>query len=559
MSGSVLASEYIRLAAYRHLNDRYNNWTDNDSTAPYRFDIESAQIVLDFFTLLKHSKGEWAGTVFAPAPWQQFIVWVLFGWLSRTDSTRRFRTAYIEVPRKNGKSTLLAAIGLYMLVMDGEPGAEVYAAATKKDQAKIVYEEAVRMRTSSPSISSRVQKFQASLIYKDCKFVPLSSDEDTLDGLNVHAALVDELHEHKNSALYDVLDSATGSRRQPLMFSITTAGFDRLSVCWSQHEYSHKILTHNFADETFFAFVACLDADDEKNWDDETVWAKANPNLNVSAKIDDLRRKAARAKEQPSYLNNFLRKHLNVWTQQDKRWMPMDKWSLCVGALIGKTDVEKRAELTLRLRGHKAYGGLDLASTTDIAALVLLFPPFEEIKAWTILPYFWIPEEGMRVRSKRDRVKYDLWTKQGFISATAGDVIDYDFIRADINKCAEAFDIQEIAFDRWNSTQLVTQLGNDGLTMVKFGQGFESMAAPTKQIMKLVLGKELAHADNPVMNWMADNITVRTDPAGNEKIDKEKSREKVDGMVALAMALGRALVDPDLGDSVYNSRGVLTF
>ena len=542
LSGEVAACKWVKLAARRHLRD-----LETGAERGLWLDEDAAQIAIDFFSLLKHSKGEWAGQVIRLEPWQQFVAWELFGW-KREDGTRRYRTSYLEVARKNGKSTMGAGIGNYLLVADGEPGAEVYSAATKRDQARITHSEATRMVKASPALRRRIRCFKDNLHIPDTasKYEPLSSDYNSLDGLNIHGAIVDEIHAHKTRDLWDVLETSTGSRRQPLMFAITTAGFDRQSLCFQLHEYTEKVLESLVEDDSFFGMIFSLDQDDD--WQDEGCWSKANPNLGVSKYLDDMRRKAKRAREMPSALNAFLRKELNVWTQSETKWMPMEHWRAC-----GK-HVDAAG-----LRGRTCYGGLDLSSNIDISAFVLVFPPQIEGEDYQVLCRFWIPEESMIERSRRDRVPYDAWVRQGYIEATPGNVIDYDFILAQIDEDAQAYDIQEIAFDRWGATRIQSQLMERGGDewLVQFGQGFRSMSPPMKDLEKLVLGHQLAHGNNPVLGWMADNLVARQDPAGNIKPDKEKSREKIDGMVALIMALDRAIRHGEVG-SVYQTRGVLT-
>ena len=327
LAGRRVAGRWERAAVARHVRDM-----ESGRDRGLWFDDGAGQHVLDFFGFLKHSKGEWAGRPFVLEGWQALLLWSLFGWMQK-DGLRRFRTAYIEIARKNGKSTLAAGIGLYLLDADGEPGAEVYTAATKRDQARIVHGEAIRMRDASRSLSARIQKFKDNLSVPSTasKYEPLGRDADSLDGLNVHGAIVDELHAHKNREMWDVLDTATGSRRQPLILGITTAGYDRKSVCWELHEYTEKVLSRVIEDDRHFGVVYGLDEGDA--WEDEENWRKANPNLGVSKKWDDMRRKAARAKEAPAALNAFLRLELNVWTQVEKRWLDPEDWAGCKGCL----------------------------------------------------------------------------------------------------------------------------------------------------------------------------------------------------------------------------------
>jgi len=536
IAGRIVAGRLVRLACERHIRD-----LETGEARGLYFDAEEAEHAIAFFGLLKHSKGEWAGQPFILQPWQVFIVGCLFGW-KRADGSRRFRTVYISVARKNGKSTLAAGIGLYMAFFDDEPGAEVYAAATKREQARIVWSEASRMVSKTPAMKKRITSFVGNLHVESTaqKFQPLGADADNMDGLNVHCAIIDELHAHKTRHMLDVLTTATGARRQPLIFVITTAGFDRNSVCWEQHDYSVKVLEGILPDDTFFCFVAGIDDGDD--WRDEAVWPKANPNLNVSVKAEDLRTKCRRAQEVPGQQNAFRRLHLNEWTEQSERWLDMTTWD----------ENGEPFDPTL-LAGEACYAGLDLSSTKDLTALALWF--LEQHKA---LMAFWVPEEGVRQRADRDRVPYDVWVREGYIEATPGNVVDYDIIRARVNELKQLYNIREIAIDRWNSTQLQTQLMGDGFTVVPFGQGFASMTAPTKEIERLVLERKLGHGGNPVMRWMASNVVAEQDAAGNLKISKAKSTEKVDGMTALAMAIGRAMVQEAEPVSVYETRGVLT-
>jgi phage terminase large subunit-like protein len=451
------------------------------------------------------------------------------------------------VARKNGKTTLAAGIGLFLLTADNEAGAEIYSAATKRDQARISHDAATQMVKASPHLRTMVKVYRDNLHVVDTasKFEPLGRDADSMDGLNVHGALVDEVHAHKNRDVWDVLETATGARRQPLMLGITTSGYDRQSLCFTMHEYTQKVLDEVIEDDSWFGTIYTIDEGDD--WADESLWPKANPNLGVSKKRDDMRRKAKRAAEMPSALNAFLRLELDVWTQAETKWVPREHWDACSTAV----DADG-------LRGRTCYGGLDLASTTDIAAFVLVFPPQAEEDAYQVLCRFWIPEEAMRERSRRDRVPYAAWVRQGYTEATPGNVIDYEWITHQIDQDMQAYDILEIAFDRWGAAQIQTQLmdmGGDDF-LVQFGQGYRSMSPPMKELEKLILSHRLAHGNHPTLTWMADNLVVRTDPAGNIKPDREKSTEKIDGMVAMVMALDRALRHEPAKRSVYEDRGL---
>jgi phage terminase large subunit-like protein len=545
IKGKIPAGRLVRLACERHLTDCKRKFSPR---FPYRFDRAKAAWAIRFFSHLRHSKGEWAGQPFVLEPWQEFIVGSLFGWV-KTNGLRRFRNAYTELGRKNGKSTISAGLAILLGFFDGEQGAEIYCAATKRDQAKIVWEEAERMVKSTPALKKRIKVFRGvSNLHSEAtasKLEPLGADSDTLDGLNTHGAVIDELHAHKNRRVVDVLETATGARRQPLLFYITTAGHDRHSVCWEHHDYSIKILERVITDERWFGYIATIDEGDK--WDNPKVWAKANPNLAVSVKVDDLKNKCAKAKQLPSAQNAFRQKHLDEWTEQAVRWMPMDIWDACR---------KPRAELSLK--GQRCFGGLDLAQSFDITALLLTFPDGDD---HDILPRFWIPEENLRERVRRDRVPYDVWARQGFLITTPGNVTDYAFIREEIKQLATIYQLVELGYDPWNATQLALQLQDDGAPMVQFRQGFVSMNEPCKEIERLAVKAAIRHGGNPVLRWMASNVAVRTDPAGNIKIDNEKSTERVDGMVALAMAIGCWLrhKDETPPPSVYKRRGPLVF
>lgn len=541
-SGKISACHWVKQAVRRHVKD-----LAQAGRRGYYFDEDAADDTLAFFNHLHHSKGEWAGQPFILSPWQQFIVYVLYGWKRKRNGLRRFTHAYIEVPRKNGKSTMAAGLGLYMLDGDGEPGAEVYSAATTRDQAKIVHSEATRMVRSSAEIREFITVFRDNLHVLDTssKFEPLSADHNTMDGLNLHCALVDELHAHKTRDVLDLLDTATGARRQPMLFMITTAGVKLASVGREMHDHTEKVLDGIIRADSFFGVIYTIDEGDD--WEDESTWYKANPNLGVSVKIDDLRRSAETARSIPSALNAFLRLKLNVWTQAESAWITPKEWN----SSSGEVNLEE-------LRGRKCYGAFDLSTTTDVSALTLSFP----MEDGTIknIYYFWIPKDRIDDRVRRDRVPYDVWVRQGYITATDGNVIDYDFIEYKILELAGQYDIQEMAYDPWNATEIVNHLVAEGLEMVQFRQGFGSMSAPTKRFEIMVAERKYHHGGNPVMNWMISNVAIQQDPAGNIKIAKDKSREKVDGPVSAVMALDRIIAQgadkPD--KSVYEERGIIT-
>lgn len=547
INGKIVACRWVRLACERHVHDLKH--------APERglyFDPDAAGYVLNFIGMLRHSKGKWGrglGEFIHLEPWQQFIIWVGFGW-KRADGMRRFRVIYLEVARKNGKSTMSAGLGLFLAFADGEPGAEVYSAATKRDQARIVHKEAIRMVRKNSGLRKyiKIYKDNLNLELTASKYEPLGADSDSTDGLNIHGVVADELHAWKSREMWDVLETATGSREQPMIIAITTAGVDRRSVCYEKHEYTRKVLEGwgdgSFEDDTWFGMIYTLDEGDD--WRDESVWIKANPNLGVSKYFDDLQMKAKRSEQMPAALANFQRRELNIWVQGEIKWMPMDEWRKCGG------DVPA-LELPKKLEGMLCYGGLDLSSTSDITAFLMVFPAEDDYI--DVVCRFWIPEDNMEIRSRDDGLHYKKWVEQGYIEATPGNVIDYDWIFDQIEQDADRFEISQSAFDRWGAARVVQVLEKKGMTMVQFGQGFASMNPPMKELERLVLAKKIRHGNNPVLTWMADNVVARMDPAGNIKPDKERSGEKIDGIVALIMALDLALRHPE-ERSVYEQRGI---
>ena len=513
------------------------------------FDERKAQRVVRFIEALRHTKGEFHGQPFHLLPWQEKIIRDVFGTVRDDDlSMRQYTTAYIEIPKKNGKSELGAAIALNMLINDDEWKAEVYSCASDRQQAAIVFDVAVDMVRQSPALMKRVKIIPSTrrMIYQPTGSIyqVLSSEVATKHGLNVSACIFDELHTQPTRALYDVMTQGSGdARRQPLWFFLTTAGTDRNSICWEVHQKALDILEGRKNDPRFYPVLFGLP--DEADWTNEENWYRANPSLDHTITIDKVRDAFHKAQETPADENQFRQLRLNQWVKQSVRWMPMDKWDECGGVVDPYV-----------LEGRACYAGLDLSSTSDLTALMLAFPPTSEDEPYIALPFFWLPEETLSLRVRRDHVPYDQWAKRGFIRTTEGNVVHYGFIERFICELGERYDIREIAHDRWNATMMVQTLEDDGFTMVPFGQGFKDMSPPTKELMRLVLEHRLCHGGHPVLRWNMDNAFVRTDPAGNLKLDKEKSTEKVDGAVALVMALDRAMKNQG-GDSVYNHRGLI--
>jgi phage terminase large subunit-like protein len=497
-------------------------------------------------THLVHTKGKWAGVGFALADWQrEGLIRPVFGTL-REDGLRQYRTVYAEWPRKNGKSEIAAAVALKLLLADGEAGAEIYGAAADKDQAAIVFDVARRMVELNPALSKRVKAYRNKVLHvpkTGSTYKVLSADAFTKHGLNAHGVIFDELHAQPNRELWDVLTTSTGARTQPLVFAITTAGYDRNSICWELHDYAEKVANGVVDDPSFFGYV--IGAPAEADWRDEKVWKAANPAIGSGFRnIEEMRDLARRAEQAPALQNTFRRLYLNQWTRQETRWLDIRAWDATAG-LLNESD----------LVGRPCYAGLDLASTTDIAALVLVFPL--EDGELAVVPHFWVPRDTARERGLRDRVPYEAWAEQGLIELTEGNVIDYAALGAQIARLGERYDIREIAYDRWGATQLVQDLQGAGFLCVPMGQGFASMAAPTKELLNLTLSKKLRHGGNPVLRWMADNLVVRQDPAGNVKPDKAKSTEKIDGMVALIMGLDRAIRNEAPKPSIYEKKSLL--
>ncbi|MBQ7542622.1 MAG: terminase large subunit [Clostridia bacterium] len=514
-----------------------------------RYDKAAADYAVGFIESLTHTKGTWAGKPFHLLPWQEQLVRDVFGVL-KPNGYRQFNTAYCEIPKKMGKSELAAAIALLLCCADGEQRAEVYGCAADRQQASIVFEVAADMVRMCPALNKRVKILTA---MKRIVFTPtnsfyqvLSAEAYSKHGFNIHGVLFDELHTQPNRKLYDVMTKGSGdARMQPLYFLITTAGTDTHSICYEVHQKAKDILEGRKIDPTFYPVI--YGAADDDDWTDPAVWKKANPSLGVTVGIDKVQAACESAKQNPAEENSFRQLRLNQWVKQTVRWMPMHIWDKCAFTV----DPEE-------LKGRVCYGGLDLSSTTDITAFVLVFPPTEDNDKYIILPYFWIPEDNLDARVRRDHVPYDVWQRQGYIQTTEGNVVHYGFIEAFIERLGTEYNIREIAFDRWGAIQMVQNLEGMGFTVVAFGQGFKDMSPPSKELMKLVLEERIAHGGNPVLRWMMDNISVRTDPAGNIKPDKEKSTERIDGAVAAIMALDRAIrCGSEPQGSIYDERDLL--
>lgn len=516
-------------------------------TEEYYFDRKTARRAVRFFeTELQHIEGEKAQTKLKLEPWQRRIVRRVFGWSRRSDGTRKYRFVYIEIPRRNGKSFLGSGFALYLLFADKEPGAQVVSAAADREQAAIVYDTAREIVDRNPKLKELANAYKRSMGVPSTAstYKVLSADANTKHGRNLHGIIVDELHAQPNRDLVDVLRTGRGSRRNPLMIYLTTAGYDKNTICYEQHEYARGILNNTIEDPHYYA--AIHSADEKDDWQDEETWKKANPNLGVTITMDYLREEYEQAKELPAFENTFKRLYLNIWTEQETRWLPIEKWDNCEAKYLAED-----------LHGRPCYGGLDISATQDISALSLIFPPHKEERDWKTLYYYWVPEETVRTRSRRDKVPYDLWIKEGLIETTPGPITDQRSIIEAVIGLNKLFWIKELAIDRWNATQLAIELKGYGIKVILFGQGYADMNAPTKGLYTKILLNQLKHNGNKVQRWMVSNASVEMDAAGNLKLSKKKSTEKIDGVVALAMAAGRADVKESNSASIYSERGLL--
>lgn len=518
VAGDVPAGALHRAACERHLRDvARSDW-------PYRFDLPAANRAVGLCELLPHFKGEWAGQNMTLEPFQVFLIGSLFGWLDASTGLRRFRQAYIEMPRKNGKTQLAAAIALILAFFDREPGAEVYCAATKRDQAKIAFEAARQM-----VLRSRLRgRFDARVgnindPKTTSKLEPVGADADSLDGLNPNGVVLDEIHAMKDGAMIDVMVTATGARRQPLIVEITTAGIGTVGPCRDHHDYTSKVARGVVDDPTWFGVVFAADPEDD--WTAPATWIKANPNYGVSVKPDDLARKATKAQHVPADEPEFRRLHLGQWVQQAEKYISLSSWDQDANA----APIDRES-----LRGKPCVVGLDVSSKFDFTAVVAVFA--RPNGGVIVLPHIIAPESAA---AKRSLVPIEAWRRGGFLQVTDGNVIDAEAIKAVVVGLSKEFRVQEIAFDSWNAIQLATELQANGLELVEVRQGFKTLSEPTKELAALVARGELQHGGHPVLRWMADNLTVRHDPNGNVAPDKSRAAEKIDGIVALIMALSR--------------------
>ena len=517
-----------------------------------KFNENAGQKVIDFFhECLTHIEGKLAGKPFWLEPWQQAIVANLFGW-KRPDGSRRYRECSIYVPRKNGKTPLGAGIANYVLFCDNEIGQQNICAAADREQAALLYRYAKGMVENDAELSKRCKIYggfgQRSIVIEseNSSLRVISADAQTKHGGTLHLAIIDELHAQPNRDLVDVIQTSMASknRRQPLLIEITTADFDRESICNEKYDYACKVRDGVIDDPAFLPVI--YEAPKDADWTSPEVWKAANPNYGISVSEEYLARECKHAQESPAYENTFKRLHLNIKTQNDVQWLTLDRWDKC--------GEEYDIEL---LNGRECFMGIDLSTKIDLTAAVMVFPPIETDDRWHVLPRFWIPSINAEVRERRDRVPYVSWAQRGFIKMTDGNVVDYEVVKADILADAKRYVIRDIAYDTWNATQIALQLQAEGASVIEFGQGFRSMSEPTKELEKLILAGKLAHGGNPVLRWMANNVSVEQDAAGNLKPSKKKSTERIDGIVAMIMALGRAMVSNKASALYYRAEAQL--
>lgn len=534
----VPAGKWHRLAAVRHLRDR----SRQDTRAfPYRFDPARADRFYRFAERLRHYKGEWAGTFIRLQPYQKFRLGSIFGWVHVKTELRRFRTAYNEIPRKNGKSLEAALVALYVSFFDGEPGAEGYCVATKREQSKIVWGDCKRLVLSS-GLRSRITVLQANLHREDTasKLEPLGADHDSTDGLNPSLIVNDEMHAQKDRGLLDVMETATGARQQPLNFQITTAGDDIISPCGDQHDYATKILDRVIDDETFFAFIA--HADDTDDWTLERTWRKANPNYGISVKPEDLRALAVKAVHMSAAVNAFKQKRLNLWVNSSAPWLSLEGWRAGQSTWAPST-----------MRGEECWIGVDLSSKIDLTAVVVVFPPTTDRRQWRVLCHGVTPADTLIERARRDRAPYDAWVHRGWLIQTPGNRIDQDVVRDLILAAAAQYQVQGVGVDPWNAGNLVKDIDAAGLLVVEVPQNRAQLSEPAKQFEADVLDGVIDGGGNELLTWCISNVVAPPDDKGNIYPSKKRSRGRIDPVMAIlnarklaSMTTGQVAEDPDL-------------
>lgn len=550
LMNEIPSCKYVKLAAQRFIDDlkRDDIW----------FDEKAAQQFFTYTTFLHHYKGPLAGTPIHLELWEQFFFGQLYGFKQIVDGVKtqlwRFHDAYLEVPRKNGKTTIAAAAASYDCEYMEKTGAEVYCLATKEEQAKILYNDVQAYIYQSEDLKELFEILTGrNTIYSRrsgrTSFIkPLGSNSERLDGLNPFSAVCDELHEWPDRKLLDVIEDAFGARINYHIIKITTAGYNKQGVCFTERKHGIDILEGRIIKDDKLVMIYTVDDEDKDNWMEESVWFKANPNLGTGKQLAYMRSKAEKAMQIPSELTTFLNKQLNIWTDVLEAWLKWDTWVSC-----------RRQYNRNDLLGKKCVAAVDLAKVRDLSAVAYFFPVQPGLEVPHVLVDFYCPEESVKNRSEREKLPYDVWVREGWVTQTQGNTTDFAFIQAGILKAAEDFDLQEVAFDRFMAGEIINNLMDEGLEITDFGMGFVSMGPPTAELERLLTCKGIAHNGNPVLDWMSSNVVTRKDPAGNIKPDKEASSEKIDGIVAIIMALGRTMATREPNKkSPYEKRGLRT-
>lgn len=522
---------------------------DHINEKKYYYDEKSANRAVDFIeTFCLHTKGDLAGQPFILEEWQKNdIIRPLFGWKSKKTGLRKYRQCFVFIPRKNGKTNLMCGIALYMLFSDGEKGAEIVSAAADKFQARLSFSISKNMVIQSPELAKRANTYRDSITYDrvGSYYKVISADADTKHGLNLSCCLLDEIHSHKNRDLYDVLLTSMGARKEPLMLGITTAGVGDLKnhISKELYNYSKKLIDGVIKDDTFLAVV--YEADEEDDIFDEEVWRKANPGYGTIITEEYMKQQALRAKNEPSFVPTFKRLHLNQWVTSEIKWITDSQFMEC----DGEVNIDE-------LYGKPCFAGLDLASVRDVTCITLLFP--QEDGTYDLLLYNFIPEDNAYIRTERDKVDYLRWKEEGYVELTPGDVCDYNYIKHKIRELSSLFDIKMMGYDRWNSSQLVIDVTEEGICpMIPVGQGFRTMSPASKEFETLILSNKIRHGGNPVLRWMMSNVVLKIDPASNIKPDKSKSTEKIDGIISTLIALSEAMQNKNDNDgSAYDDKEI---
>lgn len=541
-TGKLVAGPHVRDACSRHLRDMKNGHERG-----LVWDLDGAMRAIGFFQdVLCLNGGDFEGAPFILQPWQAFVVGSIFGWKA-SDGFRRFRVAYVETGKGSGKSPLAAGIGLYGMVADGESRAEIYAAATKRDQAQILFRDAVAMVDLSPGLNARISRsgtkgkeFNLAYLKTGSFFRPISAD-DGQSGPRPHMGLLDEIHEHRNGNVVEMVRAGTKGRKQALIFMITNSGTNKQSVCWEYHEYGAQVCAGTREDDSFFAYICALDEGDDP-FKSEACWAKVNPSLGITIHHKYLREQVTQARGMPAKESTVRRLNFCQWVEAESPWISGHVWMQCA----------ETADHQL-LAGRRCWGGLDLSSTQDLTAFVLAFEPTEADPLWRLVPYFWLPGEGLYDKGEQDRVPYIAWRDAGYLSTTPGRGISKLFVLQEISNICAQFDVQSIAYDRWRIEDLISLIDDHGIsipTLKKFGQGYQDMAPALDEFERLLINREMRHPNNPVMTWCAANAITSSDPAGNRKVAKDKATGRVDGVVAAIMAIGNSIKKDDESDKV---------